>query len=121
MLVMSASGSVLVFRDQLAAMPGLDTLLLLHTSLLIGPAGRAVNAIGALALIVLCASTCWAFGSWVQPRLALPRDALVMIVHQMWIGGLVLLLVGTPGGERLAFASFSGRTWVAWGYLVEFG
>jgi len=56
MLVMSASGSVLVFRDQLASMPGLDTLLLLHTSLLIGPAGRAVNAVGALALIVLCAT-----------------------------------------------------------------
>jgi uncharacterized iron-regulated membrane protein len=56
MLVMSATGSALVFRDQLAFMPGLDALLFLHTSLLIGPAGRAVNAIGALALIALCAT-----------------------------------------------------------------
>jgi uncharacterized iron-regulated membrane protein len=56
MLVMSLSGSVLVFRDQLASMPGLDTLLFLHTSLLMGPAGRVINAIGALALIALCAT-----------------------------------------------------------------
>jgi drug/metabolite transporter (DMT)-like permease len=73
------------------------------------------------ALIVLFASTCWAFGSWVQPRLTLPRDAFVMTVHEMWIGGLVLLVAGTVFGERFDFASYSGKTYVAWAYLVVFG
>jgi drug/metabolite transporter (DMT)-like permease len=73
------------------------------------------------ALIVLFASTCWAFGSWVQPRLTLPRDAFVMTVHEMWIGGTILLVVGTLSGERFDFAAYSGETWLAWGYLVVFG
>jgi drug/metabolite transporter (DMT)-like permease len=73
------------------------------------------------ALIVLFASTCWAFGSWVQPRLTLPRDAFVMTVHEMWIGGAIMLVVGALSGERFDFASYSGKTFVAWGYLVVFG
>jgi drug/metabolite transporter (DMT)-like permease len=73
------------------------------------------------ALIVLFASTCWAFGSWVQPRLTLPRDAFVMTVHEMWTGGLVMLVVGTLSGERFDLASYSAKTFVAWGYLVVFG
>lgn len=73
------------------------------------------------ALIVLFASTCWAFGSWVQPRLTLPRDAFVMTVHEMWIGGAILLLTGTVSGERLDLGSYSAETWLAWGYLVVFG
>jgi drug/metabolite transporter (DMT)-like permease len=73
------------------------------------------------ALIVLFASTCWAFGSWVQPRLTLPKDAFVMTVHEMWTGGLVMLVVGTLSGERFDLASYSAKTFVAWGYLVVFG
>jgi drug/metabolite transporter (DMT)-like permease len=73
------------------------------------------------ALIVLFASTCWAFGSWVQPRLTLPRDAFVMTVHEMWTGGAILLVVGTLSGERFDLSSYSGTTYLAWGYLVVFG
>ncbi|MCW2786613.1 MAG: hypothetical protein JWP74_3130 [Marmoricola sp.] len=73
------------------------------------------------ALIVLFASTCWAFGSWVQPRLPLPQDAFVMTVHEMWTGGVVLLVAGTVGGERLHPSSYSPHIWFAWGYLVVFG
>jgi len=73
------------------------------------------------ALIVLFASTCWAFGSWVQPRLPLPRDPFVMTVHEMWTGGVMMLVVGTIRGERLHPASYSSEIWLAWGYLVVFG
>jgi drug/metabolite transporter (DMT)-like permease len=73
------------------------------------------------ALIVLFASTCWAFGSWVQPRLTLPRDAFVMTVHEMWTGGAIMLVVGTISGERYDLASYSAKTFLAWGYLVVFG
>jgi len=73
------------------------------------------------ALIVLVASTFWAFGSWVQPRLTLPKDAFVMTVHEMWTGGLVLLVAGLARGERLEPLEYSSDTWLAWGYLVVFG
>ncbi|MCW2855233.1 MAG: hypothetical protein JWR52_848 [Marmoricola sp.] len=73
------------------------------------------------ALIVLFASTCWAFGSWVQPRLTLPADAFVMTVHEMWTGGVVMLVAGTISGERLHPTAYSPHVWVAWGYLVVFG
>ena len=73
------------------------------------------------AAIVLFASTCWAFGSWVQPRLPLPRDAFVMTVHEMWTGGLILVVVGLVSGERADPAAYDARTWLAWGYLVVFG
>lgn len=73
------------------------------------------------ALIVLFASTCWAFGSWVQPRLTLPKDAFVMTVHEMWTGGLMLLALGFLRGERPDPTSYGGDTFLAWGYLVVFG
>ncbi len=73
------------------------------------------------ALIVLLASTCWAFGSWAQPRLPLPRDAFVMTVHEMWTGGVVLVVLGLFRGERLHPGAYDGRTWAAWCYLVVFG
>jgi len=73
------------------------------------------------ALIVLFASTCWAFGSWIQPRLTLPKDAFVMTVHEMWTGGVMLLAVGFLRGERPTPTEYSADVWLAWGYLVVFG
>lgn len=73
------------------------------------------------ALIVFIASTCWAFGSWVQPRLPLPGDAFVMTTYEMACGGLVLLLAGFVRGERAHPGDYSTQAWLAWGYLVVFG
>ncbi|RZI87163.1 MAG: EamA family transporter, partial [Microbacterium sp.] len=75
----------------------------------------------AAALIVFFASTCWAFGSWVQPRLPLPGDAFVMTVYEMVTGGVVLLVAGFVRGERAHPGDYSAQAWLAWGYLVVFG
>lgn len=72
-------------------------------------------------LLVLLASTCWATGSWVQPRLELPRDSFVMTVYEMLTGGVMLLVFGLLRGERADVLSYSGQTWLAWSYLVVFG
>jgi uncharacterized iron-regulated membrane protein len=53
---MSLSGSVLVFRDQLSLVVPIEWLVNLHVSLLGGPSGHFVNALGALSLIVLTLS-----------------------------------------------------------------
>ena len=84
--------------------------------------GKSSGEIPLLAAgIIVLASTCWAFGSWVQPRLRLPRDAFVTTVYEMLCGGLVLLVLGGASGERFHPAAYDGRTWLALGYLVVFG
>ncbi|MGZ4494063.1 MAG: EamA family transporter [Nocardioides sp.] len=72
------------------------------------------------ALIVMAASSCWALGSYVQPRLWLPEDVFVTTVYEMAFGGLILLTVGRTAGERFSF-DYGLRTWGALGYLVVFG
>jgi drug/metabolite transporter (DMT)-like permease len=86
---------------------------------LLGRGGADGFGIGP-ALIVLFASTCWAFGSYVQPRLPLPEDVFVTTVYEMLFGGIMLAVLGAAAGERFT-GSYDARTWVALAYLVVFG
>jgi drug/metabolite transporter (DMT)-like permease len=98
---------------------------------LLGFAGLAVlvlvggGAVGGFpvgpALLVMAASTCWALGSYLQPRLWLPQDVFVTAVYEMLFGGLILLTVGGLSGESFTAAAYGPRTWSALGYLVVFG
>lgn len=54
--VMSLTGSALVYRDQLARVVSVEWLARLHSSLLLGSQGQALNAVGAVAVTVLCGS-----------------------------------------------------------------
>jgi drug/metabolite transporter (DMT)-like permease len=72
------------------------------------------------ALLVLFAGTCWGFGSYIQPRLWLPRDPFVIAVYEMFLGGLMMTATGVLSGEELTL-DYSARTWVALSYLVVFG
>ena len=71
--------------------------------------------------LVLFATLAWAFGSWLQPRLKLPRNPFVVAVYEMLIGGAVLTVMGFAGGEQLDVGAYSARSWIAWAYLVVFG
>ncbi len=86
---------------------------------LLGRGGAADFPLGA-ALLVLFAASCWAFGSYIQPRLPLPRDVFVTAVWEMVFGGLMLIATGLVAGERFT-GDYSGRVWLALGYLVLFG
>jgi drug/metabolite transporter (DMT)-like permease len=73
------------------------------------------------AAFVLAASAFWAFGSWVQPRLRLPRNAFVITVYEMLTGGAMMAAAGLLHGERLRPGDYDASTWIAWGYLVVVG
>ena len=73
------------------------------------------------AAIVLLASSFWAFGSWVTPRLTLPKNPFVLAVHEMWTGGVMMLALGLVRGEHFTPFDYSERVWLAWGYLVVIG
>jgi drug/metabolite transporter (DMT)-like permease len=72
-------------------------------------------------LLVAFAGMCWSFGSWLQPRLRLPRDPFVTTVYEMLAGGVALLVSGFIFGERIDLGAYSARSWVSWSYLVVFG
>ncbi len=52
--LMSLTGSVIVYRDELSRWPSIQWIVKLHTTLLAGTAGRTVNGIGAASLTLLC-------------------------------------------------------------------
>jgi drug/metabolite transporter (DMT)-like permease len=93
--------------------PGLVLLLL--------PAGRPTGVPLAGVALVLLASLLWAIGSYAGSRLPMPGDALVAAAAEMVAGGVVLVAVGLTAGERVDVSAVSGRSAVAWSYLVLFG
>jgi uncharacterized iron-regulated membrane protein len=52
--VMSVSGSLIVFRNELYPTVSVEWLVNLHTNLLAGSMGRRINGIGAIGLALLC-------------------------------------------------------------------
>ena len=52
--LMSITGSIIVFRDQLSRWRAVEWLVKLHTNLLAGSIGRVVNGIGGGSLTLLC-------------------------------------------------------------------
>ena len=71
--------------------------------------------------LVVFASMAWAFGSWFQSRLRLPRDPFVTAVYEMLIAGALLTVAGVCAGERIEPATYAASSWIAWAYLVVFG
>ncbi|WP_332643059.1 EamA family transporter [Aeromicrobium sp.] len=72
------------------------------------------------ALIVLFAASCWALGSYVQPRLWLPANPFVVAVWEMIFGGAMMVALGLSVGETMTF-DYPAKTWWALSYLVIFG
>lgn len=125
LLIAVAPLLIVVFRALSGDRPRLLSLL----GVLMGFAGLAFLVLagsggGALplgaALLILFAASCWAFGSFTQPRLVLPRDVFVTAVYEMICGGLIMVSVGLLSGEQFT-ADYPSRTWLALGYLVVFG
>ncbi len=112
----------LVERDRPRALTLVGVLmgfLGLAVLVLLGRGGADPFPLGA-ALLVLFASSCWALGSYLQPRLPLPEDVFVTTVYEMLFGGLMLVTLGLVSGERFT-GDYGARTWLALGYLVVFG
>jgi drug/metabolite transporter (DMT)-like permease len=86
-------------------------------AILVRPGGGA--PLWGLLLLVL-ASVMWAVGSYLSPRLPLPRDQFASTAYEMLCGGVLMLPLGFVTGEP-HFAAFSARSIAGWLYLVTFG
>jgi drug/metabolite transporter (DMT)-like permease len=85
-------------------------------ALLVRPGGD-VRSWGVL--LVLGSALAWSVGSFLSPRLPLPRDSLTATAYEMGIGGLVFLPFGLAAKPDPA--DFSTRSILGWAYLVTFG
>ncbi|HET6562133.1 MAG TPA: EamA family transporter [Marmoricola sp.] len=126
LLIAIAPLAIVVFRLVEGDVPRLRTLVGVLSgfgglALLVafGRDGGDVIPLGP-ALLVLLAGTCWAFGSYIQPRLWLPDDPFVIAVYEMVLGGVMMTVAGMVLGQQLTL-DYTSRTWVALGYLVVFG
>ena len=92
-------------------------------ALLLKPGEQSGDATALGLAAVVLAAVMWAGGSFVSPRVRLPRDPLVSTGWQMLLGGLVTVAVGLALGEagEVDPAAFSARSLVAFSYLVVFG
>ena len=126
LLIAVAPLAIVVFRSVEHDVPGPRTLL----GVLCGFGGLALLVslgrdtgdgvpIGP-ALLGLFAGTCWAFGSYIQPRLWLPEDPFVIATYEMLFGGALMTCVAFATGQHWTL-DYTARTWVALLYLVVFG
>ena len=74
-------------------------------------------------LMLVCASLLWATGSFLSPRLHMPRSVWGSTAYQMIAAGLVLIVLGPLLGETRALdpRHFSTESLVGFAYLVVFG
>jgi drug/metabolite transporter (DMT)-like permease len=90
-------------------------------ALLVRPGGHS----GSLAylLLTVLGSFTWAFGSFISPRLPVPRDAFATTAYEMLAGGVVLmtaaLIAYSP--HQLNPAHYSARSLLGLAYLIVFG
>jgi drug/metabolite transporter (DMT)-like permease len=117
---------VVVLRTATGERPARSTLLgvaigFVGIAVLVLPGGwtRGPQLLGVLA--VLAATMCWATGSFLSPRLGLPSNPFVLAVYEMGFGSVVLFIAGLAHGETLSLAGWSGRSSLAWFYLVTIG
>jgi len=94
-------------------------------ALLVRPGGQLAAdptiLVGGLAIVV--ASALWASGSLYSRRADVPSSPWLSTAMQMLAGSVALALTGTFVGEwgRLDLTAVTGRSWLAFGYLVTFG
>ena len=74
-------------------------------------------------LVLLLAALSWAIGSLCSRTAPQPGQPLLAVAMQMLAGGIFLVLAGSAGGEwqLLQPAAVSGKSLLAWAYLLVFG
>jgi drug/metabolite transporter (DMT)-like permease len=87
------------------------------------PGGRPDDVPLGMTLLVVAAAASWALGSFISPRVDLPRDPLVSTGWTLLIGGAVLVVGGLLGGEAgdVDVGAFSAKSLAALAYLVVVG
>jgi len=72
--------------------------------------------------MVILGNLGWAFGTYIAPRLGLPKQTLVVTFYQMLLGGVGITLAGLLAKESLKdFFDATFASWMWWIFLVLIG
>ncbi len=72
-------------------------------------------------LVILCGQVIWTLGSFMAPKMTLPRDPLVLVAYEMTFGGVFFFLWSRLLHENVDLSVISTRSWVAILYLTTAG
>ncbi len=104
----------------LAPLAGL-ALGLAGVGLLSGFGDRSGGVSAAGVVVILAAAVAWALGTIMARRLTLPSSPALASGMQLLCGGVALLILGAGEFGDLRLAHISGRSWLAFGYLIVMG
>ena len=128
LIVASVPLWVVVLRQVAGERVGRDIILgvtvgLVGVAVLVVPGGISGQTDLVGLLMLLGAPLLWATGSFISPRLAMPRSVWASTAYQMIAAGLVLLAVGSALGETRAvdLSRFSTASLLGLAYLIVFG
>lgn len=95
----------------------------LGVGILMLPGGRPDDVPLGMTLLVVVAAASWALGSFISPRVDLPKDPLLSTAWSLLLGGAILTAGGLLGGEGgdVDVGAFSGKSIAALAYLVVVG
>jgi len=95
---------------------------LLGIVLLVQPAGSGFDSRQIMwSLLIVLGQFLWALGSFLTPRVTVPRDPLVLVVYEMGLGGLAFFVWSLLLREQVDLATISTRSWIGIGYLATAG
>lgn len=99
------------------------TVGIVGVAILVVPTGMS-GAVDAAGLLMLVGATLsWSVGTFISPRIRMPRVPLASTALQMLAAGIALPLAAAPLGEygAIDLAHASGQSVLAFAYLVVFG
>lgn len=71
--------------------------------------------------LILVGQVLWALGSFLTPKIRVPRDPLVLVSYEMFFGGLCFFLWSRLLSEKVDVSVISTRSWLAITYLTIAG
>jgi len=71
--------------------------------------------------LILVGQVLWALGSFLTPKIRVPRDPLVLVSYEMFFGGLCFFLWSRLLNEQVDTSVISTRSWLAITYLTIAG
>jgi drug/metabolite transporter (DMT)-like permease len=111
-------------RDRVAGMTiGGVALGFVGVGILLLPGGRPDDVPIGMTLLIVVAAVSWALGSFISPRVDLPKDPITSTAWTLLLGGGVLVAAGLLGGEAgdVDVGAFSAKSLAAFAYLVVVG
>src|SRR5512140_2148497 len=96
---------------------------ILGVAVLVVPGGMSGTLDMAGLVMIVGATLSWATGTFLSPRLRMPRNALASTALQMLAAGVVLVVIAVPLGEYagMSAATVSTSSLVALAYLIVLG